>query len=94
LCHPAVAAVAVMRARVLGLCNALVLRNAPATEREFNVLRTALAFKFALGVACSLLLSGAVWPMDPFEGLRTVRDRLPREADRGAARDIAGLALK
>jgi hypothetical protein len=37
--------------RLLGSRNALVLRNAPATEREFNVLRTALDLTFALRVA-------------------------------------------
>src|ERR1039458_3480416 len=44
-----------MRARVLGLLNALLLRNAPATEREFSVLRTSLdftaLFSFVLNVA-------------------------------------------
>src|SRR5665811_1443880 len=52
-----------MPARVTGLLNALLLLNAPATERDFNVLRTALdltfAFSFALDVAFSFALDVA-----------------------------------
>src|SRR5450756_1496464 len=52
-----------MRARVFRSRNALLLLNAPATERDFNVLRTALdltfAFSFALGVAFSFALDVA-----------------------------------
>src|SRR5450759_2079001 len=52
-----------MPARVTGLLNALLLLNAPATERDFNVLRTALdltfAFSFALDVAFSFALEVA-----------------------------------
>jgi len=50
-----------MPARVTGFRSALVLRNAPATELEFKVLRTALvlavAFKVALEVAFRVALS-------------------------------------
>jgi hypothetical protein len=51
LCHPAVAALAVMLARVCALRNAFVLRSAPATERELSALRTALDLIFAFGIA-------------------------------------------
>jgi hypothetical protein len=46
------AAAAAICARVEGLCSALLLRKAPATEREFNALRTAreLVFLFRLAL--------------------------------------------
>ena len=92
--------------RLLGSRNALVLRNAPATEREFNVLRTALDLTFALRVAFPavrvafpalrvafpVVWSGVLWPTELFEGC-TVEARLTRELGRAAERDIAGLAL-
>jgi len=85
--------------RLLGSRHALVLRNAPATEREFNVLRTALDLTFAvrvtfpaLRVAFPVVLSGVLWPTALFEGC-TVEARLTRELGRAAERDIAGLAL-
>jgi hypothetical protein len=40
-----------MSARLCGLRNALLLRKAPATEEEFNVLRTARVLRFAFGLA-------------------------------------------
>jgi hypothetical protein len=49
-----------MRARIFGLRNAFRLCNAPATEREFNVSRTALAlaveFSLVLNVAFRVVL--------------------------------------
>jgi hypothetical protein len=47
-----------MPARVVGSRNALVLRNAPATEPKFKVLRTALV----LAVAFNLAPPGVVLP--------------------------------
>jgi hypothetical protein len=87
-----------MRARVLELRNALVLRNAPATEREFNVLRTALvltfallvvlevAFRVALLVAFRLELVSVLLPTELLVVLRVAADRLPvlRGAERAA----------
>jgi hypothetical protein len=82
------------------------LRNAPETEREFNVLRTALDLTFALRVAFPavrvafpalrvafpVVWSGVLWPTELFEGC-TVEARLARELGRAAARDTDGLAL-
>jgi hypothetical protein len=71
------------------------LRNAPATERELNVLRTALdlTFGFALRVALAVEVNGDLWPAALVAGVRTAEDRLTRELGRAAERDIAGLAL-
>jgi len=86
--------------RLLGSRNALVLRNTPATEREFNVLRTALDLTFAvrvtfpaLRVAFPVVLGGVLWPTALFAGVWVAKDRLTRELSRAAERDIAGLAL-
>jgi hypothetical protein len=69
------------------------LRNAPATEREFNVLRTALDLTVALRVAFPVVWSGVLWPTALCEGLTTAEDRLARELGRAAERDTDGLAL-
>jgi hypothetical protein len=75
-----------MPARVLELLNALVLRNAPATERELNVFCTALDLTFALRVALGVMFRDAllvavrlelVSALPPTELLRVVTDRLP-----------------
>jgi len=57
------------------------LCKAPATEREFNVLRTALllTFGFALRVAFPVELSSVLWPTASFVVLRTAEERLVRE---------------
>jgi hypothetical protein len=77
-----------MRARVFRLRNALLLRKAPATERDFNVLRTALdltvafsvaldvAVRVALRVAFRLELVSALLPTDLLRVLRVIADRL------------------
>jgi hypothetical protein len=90
-----------MRARVFGLRNALRLCNAPETEREFNVSRTALAltveFSLVLNVAVRAVLRVAVgfWvAADRLPVLRVVeRATLPPELGRADERDTAGLAL-
>lgn len=75
-----------MRARLFALRNTLVLRNAPATEREPSVLRTALDCKLALRVELSVVFRVAllvaallelVNALRPTELLRVVTDRLP-----------------
>ena len=78
-----------IRARVLGLRNAPGVRNAPATEREFSVLRTALdltpEFSFVLNVAVRAVLRAAFrlelvsarLPTELLEMLRVAADRLP-----------------
>jgi hypothetical protein len=58
LCHPAVAALAVMRARLPGLRNAVGLCNAPATRCEFNVSRTALDFTVESSFTLNLAVPG------------------------------------
>jgi hypothetical protein len=89
-------------ARILALRNALVLRNAPATAPEFNVLRTArdltFEFAFALRVSLPFELTSVRWPPELLGSLWTVEARWPRAldpADLGPAdeRDIAGRAL-
>src|ERR1035441_9447961 len=72
-CHPAVAALAVMRARLPGLRNAVGLRNAPATRCEFSVSRTAFDFT----VESSFTLNLAV-PA----GLPVAAERLPTKVER------------
>jgi hypothetical protein len=78
------------------------LCKAPATDGEFNVLRTACDLRFgltfALRVALPVELSGVLWPTEVFAGAWAVTDRLPRKAvprelDDTAERDLAGLAL-
>ncbi len=91
-----------MWARVRELRNALVLRNAPATEREFSVLRTArdltFGFAFALRVSLPVELTRFLGPPELLGTLWTVETRLPRALvpralGRAAERDIAGLEL-
>src|ERR1039458_8101020 len=84
-----------MRARVFGLRNAFRLRNAPATEREFNVSRTALdltvEFSFVLNVAVRAVLRVTA---DRVPVLRAVeRATLPPELVRVDERDTADLVL-
>jgi hypothetical protein len=81
-----------MSARVRDWRNSLRLLNAPATEREFNVERTALDLMFAPRVAAPAVL-GVIRPAALFSGVWAVVDRLPRELGDAAERDIAGLAL-
>jgi hypothetical protein len=90
--------------RLLGSRNALVLRNAPATDEPFNVVRTALdlrfgfTVRFALRVAFPVALSGVVRPTALFAGACTVVDRLVRELvvrdlDAADGRDTADRVL-
>jgi hypothetical protein len=53
---------------VFGLRSALVFRNAPATEREFKVSRTALDLTFESSLTLNLAVG---------VGLPVVADRLP-----------------
>jgi hypothetical protein len=74
------------------------LRNAPATEREFNVLRTPVDLTFALRVAFPVELNSVFWPaalveVRAFEALWAAEARVPRELGYAAERDVAGLAL-
>jgi hypothetical protein len=76
-----------MRARVFGLRNALRLLNAPATVREFNVSRTALAltveFSLVLNVAALVVLRvafrlvSALLPAGLVGALRGIAARAP-----------------
>jgi hypothetical protein len=71
------------------------LRNAPATEREFNVSRTVLAltveFSLVLNVAVRVVFRVAAGRLP---ALRVVdRATLPPELGRADERDTAGLAL-
>jgi hypothetical protein len=79
-----------MLARVCELRNSLVLRSAPAIEREFNVFRTALVLT-ALRDALGLVLCVAVDRISELPGVDLTT--LPREVGPTAERDIAGLAL-
>src|SRR6267378_444676 len=101
LSHPAVAALAAICARVFGLCSAVLLRNAPATAREFNAFRTALdltlalrlklAFRPGLSVALRFALNVAARPAARFGCPGPPRGGWPRKLGRDADRDIAGL---
>jgi hypothetical protein len=82
-----------MRERLLGSRNALVLRNAPATEREFNVLRTAPDLMVALRVALPAESTSVLWPTELAEGVWAATERVTRELGRATEREIAGLAL-
>jgi hypothetical protein len=79
------------------LRSSLGLRNAPATEREFNVLRTArdltFGFAFALRVSLPVELTRFLGPPELLVALWTVEARLPRTLGRAEERDIVGLAL-
>jgi hypothetical protein len=66
-----------MRARLFGLRNALLLRNAPATEGEFNVLRTARVLTFAFGAAPGVAIRVAFRVVSR---LKLVGARLPTES--------------
>jgi hypothetical protein len=89
--------------RAPALRKAFLLRNAPATEREFNVLRTALdrnlAFRFWPSVGFLPVLKFAARLDGLPEPLRPANERLPRKLGRAddlatEDLDIAGLALK
>jgi hypothetical protein len=66
-----VAALAAMAARAAGLRSAVLLCNAPATEREFNTFRTArdltFALRFPLTAALRLAFNPAPRPAAGFE---------------------------
>ena len=67
-----------MWARPLGSRNALLLRNAPATAGEFNVLRTALLLTvwFALPVVFPVELNSVLRPTELFAGVWAAKDGL------------------
>jgi hypothetical protein len=79
------------------------LCNAPSTEREFNVLRTAVewtfAFRVELGVTVRVklgvvpTLGAALCSTERLGVAWTATDRLLGTLGRPAERDIAGLAL-
>jgi hypothetical protein len=75
------------------LRNALLSCNAPATSREFNVLRMAFDLALALRVALPVELNCVFCPAALVEGEWTATDRLPRELGAAAERGVAGLAL-
>jgi hypothetical protein len=86
-----------MRVRAPGLRKAFLLRKAPATDREFSALRTALdlspAFRLWPSVGFRLVLKFAP-RLDGLPGpLRTTNERLLK-LGRADGLDTADLALK
>src|ERR1700678_1134387 len=75
-----------MRARLLGLCKAALLCNAPSTERELSALRTAVEWMFALRV----VLCVAVRPAS--RGARCSTERFVLLTDALCSTDLFGVA--